>query len=50
MNITLLLALVAVIVGFVLAVKKNEYSTGTFWLIVSMIILLVLPQVISFHA
>lgn len=38
-----LLALIAVIVGTVLAIKRDEWKSGTFWLIVSLVLLLVIP-------
>jgi hypothetical protein len=52
MNFTLLLALIAVIVGIVLGIKNGEYKGGVFWLVVSIVLLLVLPQLvtISVHA
>lgn len=47
MNFTLLLALIAVIVGLVLGIKNGEYKNGTFWLVVSIVLLLVLPQLVT---
>lgn len=46
-SLILLLALIAVIVGAVLGIKNGEYRSGTFWLIVSVVLLLVLPQLVS---
>jgi hypothetical protein len=49
-NLTLLIALIAVIAGFVLAIRNGEYRNGTFWLVTSIVLLLVVPLLPALHA
>lgn len=43
MALTTLLVLLCVIVGAVLAIVKKEYTSGTFWLIVALVLTQVVP-------
>ncbi len=43
-SVILLFALIAVIAGFVLAVQGNEIKSGTFWLVVAVVLLEVIPR------
>lgn len=47
MNVALILALLSVIAGAVLAIRNGEYRNGQFWLVVSIVLLLVLPQLLT---
>lgn len=48
MGIILILAIVAAIVGVVLSVRSKTYDTGTFWLLIALVLAVIVSQV-SIH-